>query len=133
VAFVAAPPLCPLLAEVRRWCWLLIPAYHGAMGTCPERGAGLPERSRLCAACGARMAVGERRNIITVVFVHIAWASDRSERLDPESVRGVAQRSVERAARGWSGGALATRRRSDGGRWLCGRVGWEWVGASGPR
>jgi PAS domain S-box-containing protein len=63
----------------------------------------------------------------------IVWASDRSERLDPESVRGVVQRSVERAARGWSGGARATRRRSDGGRWLCGRVGWDWVGASGPR
>jgi hypothetical protein len=45
------------------------------------------------------MAVGERRNVITVVFVHIPSASDRSERPDPESVRGVVQRPVERAAR----------------------------------
>jgi hypothetical protein len=73
----------------------------------------------LCAACRARMAAGERRNVITVVFAHIVWALDRSERLDPESVRWAVQRWFERGGRGWLGGALRTRWRDDGGWWTC--------------
>jgi hypothetical protein len=126
-------PAVPAPGRVTALVLAADPGEHVAMGTWPNRDTRLPERSRLCAAGRARTTVAERRNVVTVVFVHIVWASARSKRLDPESVRGVVQRSVERAARGWSGGARATRRRSDAGRWLGGRVGWDWVGASGPR
>src|SRR4029450_13156509 len=78
---------------------------------------------RGCAACRARMAAGERRNVITVVFAHIVWALDRSERLDSEFVRWAVQRWSERGGRGWLGVALRTRWRDDGGWWACGAVG----------
>jgi hypothetical protein len=78
------------------------------------------------------MAAGER-NVTTVVLAPIVCASDRTERIDPESVRWVVQRWFERAGRGWLGGALGTRWRDDRGRWLCGRVRLDWDGASGPR
>jgi hypothetical protein len=78
------------------------------------------------------MAARERRNVITAVFGLIVRASDRSERLNPESVRWVVQRLFERAGRAWLGGALGTSWR-DVGRWLSGRVGWDWGGARGPR
>jgi hypothetical protein len=83
----------------------------------------------LCAACRARMAAGERRNVITVVFAHIVWALDRSERLDPESVRWAVQRWFERGGRGWWAARyeLAGATTAVGG-----RVGWDWGGASEP-
>jgi len=75
------------------------------------------------------MAAGERRNVITVVFAHIVWALDRSERLDPESVRRAVQRCLsEEVAAGWAARyELAGATTAVGG-----RVGWDWGGASEP-
>lgn len=61
---------------------------------CTACGESIPDASRFCPSCGARIAVlGEERRIVTVVFADIVGFTSLSERRDPEQVKHLVDRS----------------------------------------
>src|SRR4051794_24669489 len=66
------------------------------MASCRRCGAEGAEGARFCAACGAAL-VGEpdshdERKLVTVLFCDLVGSSSLTERLDPETLRGVLRR-----------------------------------------
>jgi class 3 adenylate cyclase/tetratricopeptide (TPR) repeat protein len=71
------------------------------MATCWSCRAELPDGARFCPACGADSRVGtrsgEERKVVSVLFADLVGWTARSERLDPEDVRGLLVPFHERA------------------------------------
>ena len=98
-----ACPSCGLQNEpAQRFC--------GRCGTslrraCPSCGADNPLDFAFCGSCGSRLVEGtaaspgaapaEERRWVTVVFADLSGFTSLSERMDPEDVRSLADRSAE--------------------------------------
>jgi class 3 adenylate cyclase/tetratricopeptide (TPR) repeat protein len=85
-------------------------------GTCPRCGAAVPAGRRFCGHCGsalgpaARSAAtppesgrrelvpGDERRWVTVLFADLSGFTSLAERMDPEDVKALAHRCVERLA-----------------------------------
>ena len=76
---------------------------------CPSCGAEVPPEARFCMACGSALGATpsppapppidetvEERRRVTVLFADLSGYTAVSERLDPEAVREVADRSLRR-------------------------------------
>ncbi|MFV0525341.1 MAG: adenylate/guanylate cyclase domain-containing protein [Acidimicrobiales bacterium] len=67
---------------------------------CTSCGREIPQESRFCPHCGASQVNStEERRIVTVVFADVVGFTGMAERLDPEEVKHMIDRAVERLAR----------------------------------
>ena len=67
---------------------------------CSSCGLEVAASVRFCPYCGASQRVaGEERRVVTVLFADIVGFTGLSERLDPEEVKHVVDRTFERLAR----------------------------------
>ncbi|HRA35462.1 MAG TPA: adenylate/guanylate cyclase domain-containing protein, partial [Acidimicrobiales bacterium] len=67
--------------------------------TCPACGAATGADARFCASCGrALQAVDDERRVVTVLFADLVGFTTLSERLDPELVKNLVDRSFDRLA-----------------------------------
>jgi class 3 adenylate cyclase len=68
------------------------------MATCPSCGTTNPDEFHFCGACGGSLITHvapwpEARKIVTVIFCDLVGSTALAERLDPETVREVMERS----------------------------------------